>query len=88
MIDETINQRSASRLLRRTNDGILGGVASGVARYFHVKATHVRIAFAILSILGGGGLALYLASWVLIPEEGSDSSLAEQLFRRTLGHLS
>jgi len=43
----------------------------------------VRSAFVVLSVLGGGGLALYLAGWVLIPEEGSDSSLAAQLFRRT-----
>lgn len=90
MIDESVNQaqRSATRLLRRTNDGTLGGVAAGVAKYFRVNVTHVRIAFVVLSVLGGGGLALYLAGWVLIPEEGSDISLAAQLFHRTLGHAS
>jgi phage shock protein C len=90
MIDESVNhsQASTTRLLRRANDGVLGGVAAGVAKYLRVNTTHVRIAFAVLSVLGGGGLALYLAGWILIPEEVSDISLAQQLFRRTLGHAS
>jgi phage shock protein PspC (stress-responsive transcriptional regulator) len=78
----------SSRSLRRTNDGTLGGVAAGVANYFGVKAVYVRIAFVVLSLVGGGGLALYLAGWALIPEEGSDVSLAVQLLRRTPNHAS
>jgi phage shock protein PspC (stress-responsive transcriptional regulator) len=74
---------SSTRSLRRVNDGTLGGVAEGVANYFGVQARPVRIAFVVLSLMGGGGLALYLAGWALIPEEGSDTSLAAQMFRRT-----
>jgi phage shock protein PspC (stress-responsive transcriptional regulator) len=77
-----------TRSLRRTDDGTLGGVAAGVATYIGVKAAYVRIAFVILSLVGGGGLALYLAGWALIPEEGSDVSLAGQLFRRTSTHAA
>jgi phage shock protein PspC (stress-responsive transcriptional regulator) len=90
MINDTINQRNlhSTRSLRRSRDGMLGGVASGVATYFDVKPAYVRSAFAVLSVLGGGGLALYLAGWALIPEEGSDSSLAAQVFRRTTPQAS
>jgi phage shock protein PspC (stress-responsive transcriptional regulator) len=77
-----------SRSLRRVNNGTLGGVAAGVGNYFGVDAKHVRIAFVALSLLGGGGLALYLAGWALIPEKGSDASLAGQLFRHTPTHAS
>lgn len=89
MKNNTFNDAlSSSRSLRRANDGTLGGVAAGVANYFGVQAKPVRIVFVVLSLLGGGGLALYLAGWALIPEEGSDTSLAVQIIRRTPTHAS
>ena len=65
---------------------MLAGVAAGFAQHFHVDVTIVRIAFAVLTILGFtglaylGGIPLYLAGWLLIPEEGSDHSIAGQFF--------
>ena len=64
-------------VLRRPYAGrMLGGVAEGLARYFSVDATIVRIAFVVLTIVGGAGIPLYLAGLLLIPDEGSDQSLA------------
>ena len=70
---------------------MLAGVAAAIARDFHVDVTIVRIAFAVLTIVGFTGLPylgwiplylagipLYLAGWLLIPEEGSDHSIAGQ----------
>jgi phage shock protein PspC (stress-responsive transcriptional regulator) len=51
-------------------------VAGGVAQYFGVDATIVRIAFVVLTIVGGVGVPLYLAGLLLIPDEGSDQSIA------------
>lgn len=66
--------------LRRLADGrILGGVAAGVADYFDVDVTIARIALVVLTFFGGAGIPLYLAGWLLIPEEGSDQSLASEL---------
>jgi phage shock protein PspC (stress-responsive transcriptional regulator) len=55
---------------------MVAGVAGGVARYFGVDATIVRIAFVVLTIIGGVGIPLYLAGLLLIPDEGSDQSIA------------
>jgi phage shock protein PspC (stress-responsive transcriptional regulator) len=67
-------------LLRRSyTDRMLAGVAGGLARYFGVDATIVRIAFVVLTIFGGAGIPLYLAGLLLIPEEGSDQSIAGSL---------
>ena len=55
---------------------MLAGVAAGVARYFGVDVTVVRIVFAVLAVVGGAGVPLYLAGWLLIPEEGADQSIA------------
>jgi phage shock protein PspC (stress-responsive transcriptional regulator) len=67
---------------------MLGGAAAGLATYFAVEATYVRIAFAVLSILGGAGLPLYLAAWAFIPEEGSHVAIAEGFLRHAGGATS
>jgi phage shock protein PspC (stress-responsive transcriptional regulator) len=67
-------------LLRRPFTGrMLAGVAEGIARYFGVDTTLVRIAFVVLAIVGGAGIPLYLAGLLLIPEEGSDQSIASSI---------
>jgi phage shock protein PspC (stress-responsive transcriptional regulator) len=63
-------------LHRPWGDRMLAGVASGVARYFGLDVTVVRIIFAVLAVVGGAGLPLYLAGWLLIPDEGADQSIA------------
>jgi len=67
-------------LLRRSyQDRMLGGVAGGLAQYFDVDPIIVRIAFAVLTLFGGAGIPLYLAGLLLIPEEGTDQSIAGSL---------
>jgi phage shock protein PspC (stress-responsive transcriptional regulator) len=61
---------------------MLAGVAAGVADYFEVDATLVRIGFVALTLLGGAGVPLYVAAWLLIPEEGSEVAIAGEV----LGH--
>ena len=66
--------------LRRAYHGrMLAGVCAGVADYLGVDTTIVRVAFAVFTFLGGAGIPAYLACWLLIPEEGSDQSIAASL---------
>ncbi|MBO0820508.1 MAG: PspC domain-containing protein [Nocardiopsaceae bacterium] len=63
--------------LRRAYYGrMMAGVAAGIADYLDVDVTMVRIAFVVATMLGGAGIPIYLACLFLIPEEGSDDSLA------------
>jgi phage shock protein PspC (stress-responsive transcriptional regulator) len=66
-------------LRRPYQDRMFMGVASGLARYFGVDVTLVRIAFVVLTVVGGAGIPLYLAGLLLIPEEGSDQSIIGSL---------
>jgi phage shock protein PspC (stress-responsive transcriptional regulator) len=66
-------------LCRPAHDRMLAGVAAGVARYFGIDVTVVRIVIAVLAVVGGAGVPLYLACWLLIPEEGCEQSLAAEL---------
>ena len=55
---------------------MLTGVATGLAGYVGVDVMIVRVAFVVLTVVGGAGIPLYLAGLLLIPEEGSDQSIA------------
>ena len=73
----TMTDRPAARQLRRSaDDRMLAGVAGGIARYMDVDVTLVRVIIAALALLNGVGLALYIAAWLLIPEDGEDQSIA------------
>ncbi len=70
------------RLHRGGRGRMLAGVAVGLADYLDVDPTMVRIGFVALALLGGLAVPLYLAGWLLIPDEDSDVSVAEELFAR------
>lgn len=74
------------RLHRVGRGRMLAGVAAGLAGYFDVDPTIVRIAFVALACLGGLAVPLYLAGWLLIPDEDSDVSVAEELIARERAH--
>jgi phage shock protein PspC (stress-responsive transcriptional regulator) len=61
---------------------MLGGVAAGLADYFDVDPTLVRIGFLALAFVGGLAVPLYIAGWALIPDEDTDTSIAEELLAR------
>ncbi len=65
---------------------MLAGVAVGLADYFDVDPTIVRVGFVALAFLGGLAVPLYLAGWLLIPDEDSDVSVAEELLARERAH--
>jgi phage shock protein C len=48
-----------------------GGVCGGLAQYFNLDATLIRILFVVLAVLGGSGLLLYVAMWIIVPNEPS-----------------
>lgn len=60
----------------------MAGVAAGIAEYFDVDVAVVRIALVVLSLLGGMGIAAYLAGWLLIPDEEAPVSIAEEWLDR------
>lgn len=53
--------------LYRSNDRVLGGVCGGIAEYFGIDASLVRIAWVILTLAAGSGILLYLLAWLIIP---------------------
>jgi phage shock protein C len=56
------------RLYRSRNDRTLAGVCAGIAEYFGWDPTLVRLAWVLLTLLGGSGILLYLITWLVVPE--------------------
>lgn len=47
---------------------MLGGVCHGIADYFQLDPTLVRILWVIFTFLGGAGILAYIICWIIIPE--------------------
>jgi phage shock protein C len=56
------------KLTRNSSDKMVAGVASGLASYFQLDVTWVRIAFALAAFFGGGGIWIYIILWIAVPE--------------------
>jgi phage shock protein PspC (stress-responsive transcriptional regulator) len=56
------------RLFRDPENRVLGGVAAGLAAYFGVDSTVVRLLFILGLLLGGTGLIVYFIFWFIAPE--------------------
>ena len=75
--------RSGSKRLYRIQDGrLVAGVCAGLAAYFGIDPTLVRLGFVVLTAFGGLGALLYLGAWVVIPEETDGVSIAESFINK------
>jgi phage shock protein PspC (stress-responsive transcriptional regulator) len=69
------------RLYRSSKGQMVAGVCTGLGEYLNVDANLIRLGFAVLTIFGGLGILLYLIAWVILPEEGQDTSIAENMLK-------
>jgi len=58
----------SKRLFRDTDDKFLGGVSSGLAHYFDVDVTIIRVLWLISFFIFGAGFLVYLVLWILLPQ--------------------
>ena len=58
------------RLYRSSRDVMLGGVAGGMAEYFNLDPTLIRLLLVLLAVVTGGfpALLVYLILWVIVPK--------------------
>ena len=55
------------RLMRSSRDKKIGGVCAGLADYFDMDATIVRIVWLLAILVGGTGFLAYLILWIVLP---------------------
>lgn len=61
-------ERPYRRLTLSESDKKIAGVCGGIAEYFSVDPTLVRLVAVILALVGGSGLLIYLVAWLIMPK--------------------
>ena len=79
MIDNDMDMSTSGterRRLRRSSDQKLAGVCGGIANYFEIDPTIVRIGFVILALIGfGAGVLAYGVMWLVMPDASDHTAL-------------
>lgn len=67
-------------LYRSRTNSMLGGVCGGLAEYFRMDATLVRLLFILFAVITGVAIAAYFVLWLVVPEEGrATANLGERV---------
>ncbi|ADG90056.1 PspC domain-containing protein [Thermobispora bispora] len=77
-----MNVYGGKRLQRTRNGRMLAGVCSGIGEYVGIDPNILRLAFAIATFFGGLGIGAYAVAWILIPEEGAPTSIAQNILEK------
>lgn len=59
------------RLYRIEEGKMLCGVCGGIAEYFNIDPTLVRLGFAVVSCFAGGGILAYIIAAIIMPPKSS-----------------
>lgn len=65
---EQHHQETKKKLFRDSDDKVIGGVCSGLAAYFDLDVSLIRIAFVISVVFFGVGVLPYILLWIVLPE--------------------
>ena len=60
---------NTKRLYRSRENRQIAGVCAGLAEYFNVDPTLVRLVFVAMFLLGGPGILIYIIMMIVVPEE-------------------
>ena len=62
---------TSPKRLYRSREKMVAGVCSGLADYFNIDPTIMRVLFVVIAFAGGASLLAYLILWIIVPEEKS-----------------
>ena len=60
------------RLHKSNTQKMVAGVCGGIAEYFDVDPTLIRLGFVALSFMFGGGLLVYIVAAIIIPDKADE----------------
>ena len=60
---------NGKKLYRSDENKMLAGVCGGIAEYFGIDSTLVRLGWVVFSLLGGSGLLAYLIAAIIMPDQ-------------------
>jgi phage shock protein PspC (stress-responsive transcriptional regulator) len=66
---EILDPSTPKRLKRSLTDKMVGGVCGGLAKYFDIDTTLIRLVFAFATVFAGTGILAYIVMWIIVPKE-------------------
>ncbi|MDD3631503.1 MAG: PspC domain-containing protein [Atribacterota bacterium] len=76
----------AKKIYRSKKDSIIGGVCGGIAEYFGIDSTLVRLLAILIVFVGGAGLIAYIIAWIIIPQNPEEVPEQEVDYSDTGSH--
>ena len=61
----------SKKLYKSETDKMIGGVCGGLAEYFNIDSSIIRLIFVFILLYGGSGLLAYLILWIVLPSSSS-----------------
>lgn len=75
-------------LHRSQTDKIIAGVCGGLADYFDIDSTIIRLLFILIVALGGSGIFLYLILWLIMPKNAEgEAVITEERVKEFAGEV-
>ena len=65
------------KLYRSVSDKKLAGVCGGIAEYFGLDATLIRVGWALVSLFAGAGILAYIVCALIIPEKPENPNVVD-----------
>jgi phage shock protein PspC (stress-responsive transcriptional regulator) len=59
-------------LVRPVKERLLSGVCAGLAKYYKLDVSIVRVAMVLLAVFGGVGIMAYAILWLMMPSVGKE----------------
>ena len=73
---------NGKRMVRNSDDRIIGGVCGGIGRYLNTDPVWFRLFFILFALMFGVGVLVYLALWIALPSSETGSS-AKDIYGKT-----
>ena len=67
----------SKKLYRSVSDKKLAGVCGGIAEYFGLDSTLIRVGWAIVSLFAGAGVLAYIVCALIIPEKPENPNVVD-----------
>ena len=64
-------QKKPKQLYRSETNKMIAGVCGGLAEYFNIDPTIVRLLFVLILLFGGQSILVYIILWIVIPTESA-----------------
>ena len=64
-----MKKNNIKKLHRSKKNRVIAGVCGGIAEYFNIDPTLVRLLWVFFVLAAGSGILAYIIAWIIIPEE-------------------